>query len=106
MRWTNTEHTAFAEITSLPGCPHIAVIHAAYVNPSARGCGVGTTAHMQRLKWAAQHGYVMALCTIDHDNVPQAKILQKCGWLNQASFINKQTGHWVHLYTRDLLDQL
>lgn len=108
MRWSNIASTAFADISALPGHPHIAVVHSAYVLPDQRGKGVGMAAHRDRLRWMAQHGYVMALCTVMGDNKKQLYILEKNGWKELTVVCNKGdygSGNWfVHLYKRDLVE--
>lgn len=97
---------AVAEVDSLPGCSQVAVIHSAFVCPSARGNGAGTRAHAFRLKELAQgFMYDAAICTSDRANEAQNAILRKHGWQQVGSFVSRKTGHTVLVWFRGLVDK-
>lgn len=96
---------AVAEITSLPGCSQIVVIHASHVKPSERGKGLGKAAHQARLAVVSELGYDCALCTVRMDNDPQLKILQANGWKFAGDFLSSNTEHRVGIFLRILKDE-
>lgn len=95
---------ASAEVTSLPGCSQVAVIHNSFVLPQARGLGVGKAAHAERLEQLQGiHLYDAAVCTVDEDNFPQISILESAGWSRTITFTSRKTGHNVSLWVKELI---
>lgn len=101
-RWSNEEHTAFAEITTMPGSPQVAIIHNVYVSPGMRRQGIGSAAHYRRLQDLQGLGYTMALCTTDKQNEAEHKILERHGWRWCSDFYNPATDHVLQLWCCDL----
>lgn len=64
----------------LPGNGTVIVFTHSYVDFAKRGEGYGLLAHKERLAWAREHGFTAALCTVNSNNIPQIRILEKCGW--------------------------
>lgn len=91
---------ATAEVTPLPGCAQVAVIHSAFVIPEKRGQGVGQEAHRQRLSRIADDLYDLVVCTVDEANAAQVRILVKNGWRRATVFKSSKTGHIVGLWTK------
>ena len=105
MRLSSHNGMAVAEVTSLPGCSQIAVIHAANVLPSARGEGIGQEAHNQRLeRLRDEFLYDVAVCTVDCANVAQNKIMKRAGWVVVKTFTSRRTGHEVALWVKGLVN--
>lgn len=102
MRWTSSDGRAWAEITTMPGCPAICIFHAAFVAEGVRHKGIGTRAHHERLLAARAMGYQMAICTIDKANGHQYKILNKFKWQVGNISYNPATGHGISIMMRDL----
>jgi RimJ/RimL family protein N-acetyltransferase len=96
---------ASAEITSLPGCSQIAVIHSAFVNPNRRGRGIGSRVHMERLdKLYGDFLYDVAIATVDTANKPQMRIMEKAGWRQAEVFKSRKTGNCVAIFIKHLED--
>jgi RimJ/RimL family protein N-acetyltransferase len=89
------------EIDSLPGCSQVAVFHSVF-NPGEKAKGVGRLAHDARLQEAHHLGYDVAMCTVNMENIPQLRILEKAGWTNVTSFKSSKTGHTVGVFFRDV----
>ena len=67
-------------ITALPGCNRTLLFHSAEVAPHLRGKGYGVKLHSVRLAWAKAYGATVLLCTVNENNEPQRRILQREGW--------------------------
>jgi RimJ/RimL family protein N-acetyltransferase len=103
MRLSSHNGKAVAEVTTLPGCGQIAVLHNSNVAPAARGSGIGLEAHTQRLeRLRDEFLYDMAVCTVDEANTAQIKIMERAGWERVKTFTSSRTGHTVSLWTRVL----
>ncbi len=89
------------EIDSLPGCSQVAVFHSVF-NPGEKAKGVGRIAHDARLHEAHQLGYDAAMCTVNMENIPQLRILEKAGWKNVHSFKSIKTGHTVGIFVKEI----
>lgn len=89
------------EVSSLPGCPDIAVSHAVYCI-NGRGSGKGTKANLMRLSQLKELGYSAVLCTVCIDNTAQRIILQNAKWTESLPLTNNRTGHTLIVYTRQL----
>lgn len=96
------KQVATGEISSLPGCSQVGVLHSAFVLPQHRGNGIGKLAHQNRLDIARENLYDYALCTVDSENEPQIKNLLSNGWDLLDRFESNKTGHKVEIWGRKL----
>jgi RimJ/RimL family protein N-acetyltransferase len=94
----------FYELHSFPGCNQVCVFNHVLIFPTFRDKGFGKLAHEQRLHQARLLGYDLAICTVKADNKKEQKILYHFKWKYARSFWNKETGHDVDVFTRNLND--
>lgn len=101
MRFAN--FYGFCEISSLPGCPQVAVSTSACIYPALRRRGHGRGNHRLRLERMQQLGYDMAICTVNATNKAEIAILDAEGWTLAVQFPSTNTGHDIRLYWRQIL---
>ncbi len=90
------------ELNSFPGCNQIVVSNHAYVKPAYRGNGVGRECNIHRINQATELGYDLMLCTVKSVNTIQIRILQRNGWRMLDSFLNRESGNQVELWSKSL----
>lgn len=94
--------SGFFELNSFPGCNQLVVSSHSFVEMDERGKGRGTLAATDRINLARELGYDYALATVNQDNEPQLRIMEKLGWTKLAEFENRTTGHVIGIYGKDL----
>lgn len=92
----------FYELNPFPGCNQLVVSGHVSINRELRGKGFGNTQHLERLLRAKELGYDCIICTVKEDNVVEKHILTKNGWTKGFSFLNKETGHQVEIWAKQL----
>ena len=90
------------EVTTLPGCPQVAVSHSVFVRPEHRGKGHGSGNHLARLKRYKELHYDCVICTVAATNVREQAILKKNGWKCLSEFHSTNTGHGVQIWSINL----
>ena len=90
------------EVTSLPGCAQVAVLHNAFVLPGHRGKGHGYVEHVKALARLIDLGYDAAICTTRDGNKAQEMILLKAGWTIAGQFKSQYTDHEVTMWFKKL----
>lgn len=98
--FTQYEAVGQARITAFPEVSTIGIIHQVYIPNGERGKGVGRKQHVERLEWMKNHGFKLALCTVNMTNEAQLKIVSKNGWHLVKIFEN--CGEQVGLYLKSL----
>jgi hypothetical protein len=94
------EATGF--IHRLRGCETVGWIHSCWVKYGEHGKGIGSAAHLERLKWMKENDFDYSLATVQADNEPQLKIMKKNGWKELDRFHNTSTEHEVIIFGKDL----
>lgn len=90
-----------SEIIQFPRCGPIAVFGHVHLSKELRGKGIGRKAHAERLQKAQEAGYDYAVCTVNHDNIVERRILALFRWGELAVF-TASNGHRIILFGRDL----
>jgi len=93
-----TSSGGFYELNPFPGCNQIVISNHSFVPKQARGKGIGTRDHSDRLEQIESLGYDYAICTVKEDNIPQIKILEKNYWKHLDTFTNRETENTVRIY--------
>lgn len=68
----------------------VLVFYSVSIYEEFRGKGLGKLFHRQRLERAASAGYVLALCQVQEDNLPQMRILNGYGW-TRVTYLDSKT---------------
>lgn len=92
----------FYELNPFPGCNQLVVSNHAYITPEWRGKGYGKEQHEQRLKNAKDMGYDCIVCTVHSSNDKEKTILSANGWKTVHAFKNRETGHQVEIWVKNL----
>lgn len=100
MRYAD-EHGHY-ELNPFPGCSQVIVSNHAFIEPRARGKGLGRSQHVTRLGEAERLGYDYILCTTRADNVQENRILRLYGWSLHANFTNSESGAELYLWGKVL----
>lgn len=95
-----TSSGGFYELNPFPGCNQIVVSNHSFVPKQARGKGIGSRDHSDRLERIESLGYDYAICTVKENNIPQIKILEKNCWKHLDTFTNRETENTVRIYGR------
>ena len=89
-------------LNQLHGCCGVCISHYASVDVYFKKRGVGTLLNTLRKEIAKQQGFTVMLCTDIDTNTPNRKILQKNGWKDIFSFVNKRTKNKVNISVVEL----
>ncbi len=93
----------FYELNPFPGCNQIVISNHSFVPKEARGKGLGSREHSDRLKKIESLGYDYALCTVKEENIAQIKILENNLWKHLDTFFNKETENTIRIYGRSII---
>lgn len=99
---TKTHNIAGFTMLQLPGCCGVAISTRAVVGVPYRKRGLGALLNELRKDIAREAGYTVLMCTDVTRNTPQRKILEKNGWKNVFSFVNRRTGNEVAISVVEL----
>jgi hypothetical protein len=99
--FTQTEAVGQARLTAFPEVSSIGILHQVYLQHGDRGKGIGEKQHRERLVWMKEHGFQVALCTVNMTNKVQLGILAKNGWILVRIFDN--CGEDVGLYFKSIV---
>jgi GNAT superfamily N-acetyltransferase len=86
----------------MPGCRAICVFHHAEVEPKFRGTGLGQLLLNVRGRVATKAGYSRAICTVRCDNEIERHLMNKCGWIDLTSFVNRTSNRGIRIYIKHL----
>lgn len=99
---TKRDDITYFTMLQLPGCCGVAISTGAFVAVSYRARGLGTLLNELRKDIAREAGYTVLMCTDVTYNTPQRKILEKNGWKDVFSFVNRRTGNEVAISVVEL----
>lgn len=91
------------ELDELPGCPQVAVSHAVFIRPFARGHGYGKAQHTARLKKLSELGFDYVICTVRSDNIREIDILTRNQWKPLAQFMSSASEGSIELWGRKIV---
>lgn len=97
-----TEASSF-RLVELINCCGVLVSTQTYVYNSYRGKGIAQKLMPFKEEIAKILGYSLLMATVDIGNNPaEVHILEKFGWENTQTFLNKRTNHTLGVFTKEV----
>lgn len=89
---------SYGSLSTMPGCPQIAISHNAGTKKEIRGTGRGQEAQSERMDIAKKLGYDYIIATVAGGNLAQRAIMSKNGWREFDTFTSSHTGNVIIIY--------
>jgi ribosomal protein S18 acetylase RimI-like enzyme len=98
------ELVAYFKLSQIPGCCGICVSYNSGVDERFRSRGIGSILNSMRIQMAYEDGYTVLMGTTVETNGHELRILEKNGWRQISSFVNKRTRRTVLVHEVTVYD--